>query len=77
MAHIQLLTLLVAIRSVDAEIGRMVEELERDPDVDDGGELEARLLKYTKAAADLKEQYEQERRASPSLEPYDALARHG
>jgi hypothetical protein len=76
MEQIQHLTLLVAIQSVDAEIGRMAEELESQPDLDDGGELETRLLKYTNAAANLRAYYEQAQRSTPTLPPYDSLAKH-
>jgi hypothetical protein len=76
MYQIQHLTLLVAIQAIDTEIGRMSDELDAHPSEDDGGELESRLLKYTKAAADLKLQYEEARKSAPHMLPYERLAKN-
>lgn len=76
MFQIQYLTLVIAIQAIDAELGRMAVELETNPDVDDGGELEERMLKHSKAALDLKGQYEAARQASPDMPPYETWAKH-
>jgi hypothetical protein len=76
MFQIQYLTLIVAIQAIDTELGRMAAELEAGPDVDDGGELEENMLKYSNAALDLKAQYEAARAVSPDMLPYETLAKH-
>lgn len=76
MFQIRYLTLIVAIQAIDTQLGRMAAELEAGPDMDDGGQLEEGLLKYSKAALDLKEQYEAARATSPDMLPYEALAKH-
>ena len=76
MFQIQYLTLVVAIQAVTAELGRMAAELEANPDVDDGGELETDMLKYSKVAFDLKQQYEEARKTSTQMPPYDSWAKN-
>lgn len=65
-------TLMMAIRSVDAEATRLERKL-RTGLHDTGPSDSEYLLALTKAATEMRTLYEEERRKDPSLSPYDDL----
>jgi len=72
MAEIDGVTLRMAIQAVDAMINDLAKQLEADAS-SGAAELEIRLVKYEKALGKLKMGYEEERKQSSNLPPFDEL----
>ena len=76
MAHLTPHTLTAAVQAVDSEIRRITETVggdvkELEPD------MQELLLSYRKAATELKSYYEEIRRTSPGLPPYEEVIAAG
>ena len=69
-------TLMMAIQAVDAKLQGLAARLDAaDPDADDVTDLEDELLRYEKAASELKVAYEAAVRMASNLPSYDKLVR--
>ncbi len=69
-------TLMMAIQAVDDKVQGLVARLDAaDPDADDVTDLEDELLRYEKAASELKVAYEAAVKMASNLPAYDKLVK--
>ncbi|MFL6699132.1 MAG: hypothetical protein ACJ8GJ_18340 [Vitreoscilla sp.] len=69
-------TLMMAIQAVDDKVQGLVARLDAaDPDAEDVTDLEDELLRYEKAASELKVAYEAAVKMASNLPAYDTLVK--